>query len=111
MGRIGNLKSSTDPAVILLPEFLAAVQKMWKTEDNLILFAPSATGITFAEEHNQKLLDAVTPQWQKQLLATPSPLSEQLLLRTPAKITFANFKPTTKPTTTPATKPVPYIAH
>ena len=41
VGNTGNLKSGVDPAVILLPEFLTAVQKAWKTQDNLVFFAPA----------------------------------------------------------------------
>ena len=110
VGRIGNLKSTVDPAVIVVPEFLAAVRKNWKMEDNLVLFAPGTTGITFVEEHNQKLLDLQVPLWKKQLVTTTNPLCDELLLRTPEKLGFANYSPTTVPATAPTTKRV-YIAH
>lgn len=108
-GRSGNLKSGVDAAVILLPEFLTAVQKTWKTKENLVIFAPSPTGVIFVEEHNQKLLDLLVPQWKKQLATTPNPLSEQFLLRDPENLAPFAFSPTTKPASAPATKPKPYI--
>jgi hypothetical protein len=110
-GKSGSLKSSVDPAVILLPEFLAAVQKPWSSTDNLVLFAPSPTGITFVEEHNQKLLDLLVPQWMKILVSTPSPLASQLLLRDSQKISLFAYTPTTQPAPKPATKPTTYIVH
>jgi hypothetical protein len=110
-GKSGSLKSSVDPAVILLPEFLTAVQKSWNGTDNLVLFAPSPTGITFVEEHNQKLLDLLVPQWMKILVSTPSPLSSQLLLRDAQRISLFAYTPTTQPSLKPATRPTTYIVH
>lgn len=110
-GNSGSLKPGVDPAVILLPEFLTAVQKVWKTEDNLVLFAPSSSGIVFVEQHNQRLLDTLAPQWKKQLIAMPSPLSDQLLLRDVEKLSLFAYTPATKPATVPATKPAPYFVH
>lgn len=110
-GNSGSLKPSTDPAVILLPEFLSAVQKAWKSQENLVLFVPSSTGIVFVEQHNQRLLDTLAPQWKKQLIASPGPLSEQFLLRDAEKISLFAYSPATKPATVPATKPKPYIVH
>ena len=109
VGNTGNLKSGVDPAVILLPEFLSAVQKAWKTRSNLVVFLPSPTGIVFVEQRNQKLLDLMVPLWKKQLMAMPNPLSDQLLLRDAEKISYSDYAPTTKPATVPATKPKPYI--
>ena len=110
-GKSGSLKSSVDPAVILLPEFLATVHKSWNSSDNLVLFAPSPTGITFVEEHNQKLLDLLVPQWMKILVSTPSPLSSQLLLRDAQKISLFAYTPTTQPAPKPTTRPTTYIVH
>jgi hypothetical protein len=111
-GKSGSLKSGVDPAVIVLPEFLAAVRKAWKTQDNLVLFVPSATGISFVEEHNQKLLDTLVPQWKKILVSTPNALCDQLLLRDEEKLSLFAYQPATKPATKPAaTKPEPYIVH
>jgi hypothetical protein len=110
-GKSGSIKSSVDPAIILLPDFVTAVQKSWNTTDNLVLFAPSPTGITFVEEHNQKLLDLLVPQWMKILVSTPSPLSSQLLLRDAQKISLFAYTPTTQPTPKPATRPTTYIVH
>jgi hypothetical protein len=110
-GKSGSLKSSVDPAVILLPEFLAAVQKAWNSGDNLVLFAPSPTGITFVEEHNQKLLDLLVPQWMKILVSTPSPLCSQLLQRDSQKLSLFAYTPTTQPASKPATRPTTYIVH
>jgi hypothetical protein len=111
VGQIGSIKTDVDPAIILLPEFLSAVRENWKTSDNLVLFVPAPAGILFVEEHNQKLLDIVVPQWRKQLVAGTNPLSEQLLLRTPGKISYAEYTPTSKPATMPTTKPAPYFVH
>jgi hypothetical protein len=111
VGRVGSLKSDVDPAIILLPEFLTALRESWEMSDNLIVFVPSPTGILFVEEHNQKLLDIVVPQWRKQLVASANPLCEQLLLRTPEKLSYAQYSPTSKPSTLPATKPAPYFVH
>jgi hypothetical protein len=110
-GRTGSLKSDADPAIILVPEFLGAVQKAWQTKDDLVLFCPAPAGIVFVERHNQKLLDLLSPQWKTQLAGNPNPLCEQLLMRDADKIGYADYAPTTKPSTAPATKPVPYIAH
>jgi hypothetical protein len=111
-GKSGSLKSGVDPAVILSPEFLKAVQGAWKSTDNLVLFAPSGTGITFVEEHNAGLLELLVPQWKKILVSTPNPLSDQLLLRDGEKLSVYAYTPATKPSTKPAaTKPAPYIVH
>ena len=110
-GRTGNLKSDVDPAVILLPEFLVVVQRVWKTADDLVLFVPATGGIMFVEQHSQKLLDLQVPMWKKQLAAASSPLCEQFLLRGSEKLVFFSYVSTTQPATVPATKPVPYIAH
>ena len=111
LGRSGSLKQGIDPAVILLPEFLEAARAIWKTRENLVMFVPTSSGIVFVEEHNQKLLDLLVPQWKKQLAANAHPLSEQLLLRDSEHLAVFSFTPTTKPSTAPATKPRPYIVH
>ncbi len=110
-GCSGSLKSGIDPAVILLPEFLTAVQKAWKMQDNLVIFAPAPGGIVMVEQHNQRLLDLLVPQWKKQLATMPSALSEQFLLRDAQGISLFAYAPTTKPATVPATKPAPYFVH
>src|SRR5207302_688562 len=54
LGRTGELKPGTDVAVILLPEFLTAVQKTWNSNDDLVLCVPGSAGISFAEKGNTK---------------------------------------------------------
>ena len=43
-GQVGTLKPGAEPAVILLPEFLAAVRQAWNTSDSLavLLATPHA---------------------------------------------------------------------
>jgi hypothetical protein len=112
-GRSGTLKANVDPAVILLPEFLAAVQREWKTSDNLVLFLPAASNVTFVEQHNVPLLDLLVPQWKRVLGANPNPLYQQLLLRDAERLSPFAHEPTTKPAATrpAATKPAPYFVH
>jgi hypothetical protein len=111
-GRSGALKGNVDPAVILLPEFLAAIQREWKTSDNLVLFLPATSSITFVEQHNVRLLDLLVPQWKRNLSSTPDALYGQLLLRDAERLSPFGHEPATKPATRPAaTKPAPYIVH
>jgi hypothetical protein len=113
MGRSGELKPGVDVAVILLPEFLTAVQKTWNSKDDLVLCVPGPAGISFAESGNTKLLDLLVPRWKRVLTSTPDAPTNQLLLRGAERITLFSYTPTTMPTTgaatKPATKPEPYI--
>ena len=110
-GMTGTLKSNVDPAVILLPEFLIAVQSQWKTQDNLVIQALSPAALTFVPEHNQALLDRLYPQWKGQLSLAKNPLCRELILRDDKALSYSSFKPTTKPTTAPTTKPRTIFVH
>jgi hypothetical protein len=113
MGRSGTIKQGVPAAVILLPEFLQAVQKAWDTNDDLVLFAPGPGAVTFVERRNDRLLTILVPQWRKILADSNNPLSSQLLIRDREKLALFVYQPpgATKPATAPATKAAPYIVH
>jgi hypothetical protein len=113
IGRSGTLSPGVPPAVIVLPEFLAAVRKAWGSSDNVVLFAPGAGAITFTERRNERLLNVLAPQWRKTLATAKEPLCDQLLLRDDKGLSLFSYEPagTSRPATKPATKEAPYIVH
>lgn len=112
MGRTGTLKPQVPAAVITLPEFLESIRRTWDTSDDLVIFAPSAGAVTFAERRNERLLNVLSKTWRSQLASSNNPLCAQLLLRTADKLVlFTEMAPavTTKPVAPPASRP--YIVH
>lgn len=124
-GRVGNLKAGTEPAFILLPEFLAAVRQAWKSEEDLVVLLASPGDVRFLESSNTRLLDMLYPQWQRALETTAQPLCRRPLLLSNQGVSEFAYNPpvqirqlaATRPTTQPATRPgmpkitpKPYIA-
>lgn len=110
LGRYGSLRADVDPAILLLPDFLAAVRKAWNTADDLVISFPSMRTINFCERKNEKLLKALIPTWQA--IKAADPMITTLLLDADAGLSLCDFKPTepAKPATVPTTKRV-YIVN
>lgn len=110
VGRTGTLR--VDAGVIVLPEFLDAVHKAWRTNDNLVLAAPSSRGVQFMESQNTRLAEIVLPQWRQLIVTSPDPLYSMMLLRTQDGLSpFIPREAKPTPATVPATKPIPYFVH
>jgi hypothetical protein len=117
MGRYGSLRTSADPAVVLLPEFLAHVRKQWNTTDDLTLFMPARTSVTFVESKNSRLLDRMIPQWTTLYTKATDPLIATPVVASDKGLTLSTYRPTTQPTpaapkqtprpNTPAPAPAP----
>ncbi|HEY7115207.1 MAG TPA: hypothetical protein VH475_01400 [Tepidisphaeraceae bacterium] len=114
MGRYGTLRTGVDPAVILLPEFLSAVRKDWKSTDDLVLFLPSRHSVNFLERKNERLLNQMIPQWTTLYTRLADPLIGTMVLDGEHGLALFSYTPPTapgaKPATRPATKRV-YIVH
>ena|SRR5687768_1675328 len=109
MGRYGSLRGSSDAAVVLLPEFLAAVRKQWNTTDDLILFMPSRSSVTFTESKNTRLLDRMVPEWSKLFANVSEPLIPTMVVAGDNGLSLSNYRPATKPSTAPSTRPAPGV--
>ena len=116
IGKAGGIAPGVNPAVILLPEFLALVQKAWQTQDNLVILASSARDVRFVEQHNEKLLTVLYPGWQSRAKSLRDPLSTLPILIDDKGFTVFDYnapasKPATNPTTPPVTTKPAYIVH
>ena len=112
-GRYGSLRTGTDAAVILLPEFLASVRKVWKTGDDLVLFVPSRNSVNMIERKNERLLNMMIPQWSSRIGKLTDPLIGQMILDGDGGLSLLSYSPpsaATKPATVPATNRA-YIVH
>ncbi len=115
LGRYGTLRSGMDAGFVLLPEFLTGVRRAWNMEDDLVIFLPSRTSVTFIERKNEKLLDKMIPEWSKLYGKVSEPLLGTMVLSGEKGLTLLSYKPggtaATKPATGPATKPRVYIVN
>jgi hypothetical protein len=110
LGRYGSLRSDVDPTIILLPEFLAAVRKEWKTDSDLVISFPSRTTVNFLERKNEKLLNRMIPEWTKMYGTVTEPMVSTMILVGDGGLSLLNYAaPSTKPATAPATKPRVHI--
>jgi hypothetical protein len=110
LGRYGSLHDDTDPAVILLPDFVAAVRKEWKSTDDLVLFMPSRHSINFIERKNERLLNRMIPEWAQLYAKVPDPMLSTMILAGDNGLSLFNYAPaSTRPASAPATKPRVYI--
>jgi hypothetical protein len=112
LGHYGTLSSGVDPAVLLLPEFLAAVRKEWKTQSDLVVSFPSRITVNFLERNNEKLLNRMIPEWSSFYAKVSEPMVGLPLLLGDKGLSVLNYTPpSTRPATAPATKPRVYIVH
>lgn len=116
MGRYAALRDNVDPAIVLLPEFLEMVRKEWKSSDDLVMFLPSRSSVTFIERKNTRLLDRMIPQWSKLYAKVSEPLISQMVLSGDGGLTLFSYAPpvAADPTTRPkgpTTKMAPYVVH
>ncbi len=110
LGRYGSLRSDVDPTIILLPEFLAAVRKEWKTDSDLVISFPSRTTVNFLERKNEKLLNRMIPEWTKMYGTVTEPMVSTMILVGDGGLSLLNYAaPSTRPATAPATKPRVHI--
>jgi hypothetical protein len=130
LGRVGALKASVNPNVLLCADFLKRVRSEWGTNGDLAILMASPTDVRFVESSDKKLLDALYPQWEREVDFLEDPLARRPLLLSdsglglmaydpPVRIRRATSLPTTNPmqkyqdptTTRPALpKTTPYIA-
>lgn len=111
LGRYGSLKSDVDPTMILLPDFLAAVRREWKTDSDLVVSFPSRTTLNFLERKDEKLLNRMIPEWTSLFAKVPQPMVSTMILLSDSGPSLLNYAPpSTKPATSaPATKPRVHI--
>jgi hypothetical protein len=106
LGRYGSLRSDVDPTIILLPEFLAAVRKEWKTESDLVVSFPSRTTVNFLERKNERLLNRMIPEWSKLFAKVTEPMVSTMILLGDAGPSLLSYAPpSTQPASAPVTKP------
>jgi hypothetical protein len=105
LGPCGHLKPGVNPAVVLLPHFANDMRAAWKTDDNLVVFLPSAGGVMFVERKKEKLLDKLIPQWRQILAGAADPLCENFLVIGGEKPELLTYAPTTQVFVAPASKP------
>jgi hypothetical protein len=106
MGRYGSLRSDVDPTILLLPDFVAAVRKEWKTDGDLVISFPSRTTVNFLERKNEKLLNRMIPEWTRLATVAPQPMLSTMLLAGDKGLSLLNYAPpSTRPVTKPATQP------
>jgi hypothetical protein len=112
-GRYGSLRTGVDAAVVLLPEFLAAVRKEWKTTDDIVAFIPSRNSVNLLERKNERLLNMMIPQWQSRFAKLTDPLIGQSILIGDSGLSLLSYAPPTAATKPAATKPTTrvYIVH
>lgn len=103
MGRYGSLRSNVDSTFVLLPDFVAAVRKAWKTDSDLVISFPSRTTMNFLERKNERLLNQMIPEWNKLMAAAPEPMVSTMILAGDKGLSLLNYAP---PSTKAATKPV-----
>jgi hypothetical protein len=110
LGRYGSLRPGVEASVVLLPEFLSAVRKEWKSADDVVVFMPSRTSISFTERGNRKLLDWMIPEWGKMYAKVEEPLITQRVLVGEGGVVLFSYAPATGPATKAGTtKPTGYI--
>jgi len=112
LGRYGSLRSGVDPAILLLPDFVAAVRKEWKTDDDLVVFLPSRNSINVIERKNERLLNRMIPEWTSIYAKSTDPMISSMILASDKGLSLLSYSASSnKPATAPATKPAPYIVH
>jgi hypothetical protein len=107
-GKIGTLKASTDPAIVLSPNFLPAARRALGTSDDLALLLATAEDVRFMPASDKRLLDSIYPNWKSIITNNRKALAKQPLLLTDAGISGLNYaapvmliRPTSMPTTNP----------
>jgi hypothetical protein len=79
-----------EPAVVLLPEFLAHVRQAWGTQENLALLLAAQDQVRFTEAGNKRLLDLLWPQWRN---ALDRGLVTRLVMLADSGITALDYTP------------------
>ncbi|HEV8607698.1 MAG TPA: hypothetical protein VGQ99_20350, partial [Tepidisphaeraceae bacterium] len=80
LGRILTLKPTTDPAILLSPNFLPTARRALQTTDNLALLLATPNDVRFVESQNKKLLDSLYPGWKHIITNNRKALARQPLL-------------------------------
>ena len=116
LGRVGALKPGTNPAVVLSPEFLAAVRKQWQISGDLALLIATPSHIQFVEAENTRLLDTIYPGFRAAIASADNALSQApvrlgnegvipLQYQPPAMLSPAKTQPSRSPLTRPTSRP------
>jgi hypothetical protein len=112
---VGSIARGTNPAIIVMPEFLPLVRRLWKTDDDLVMVIASRSDIRFVCKNDRKTQQMLASSWQK-AMSDPASFSRSLLELSSKG--FAIYvppatQPVTKPASLPATKPATriYIVH
>jgi len=110
-GRIGTLKATTDPAILLSPNFLPAARRALDTTDNLALLLASSQDVRFLPANDKRLLDSLYPNWKNMITNNRKALAKQPLLLSEQGITALAYaapvmliRPSSMPTTNPMQK-------
>ncbi|HEV8379672.1 MAG TPA: hypothetical protein VGP99_12540, partial [Tepidisphaeraceae bacterium] len=109
LGRIGTLKASTDPAILLSPNFLAVAQRALNTNDNLALLLATSEDVRFLPASDKRLLDSIYPNWKSIITNNRKALAKQPLLLSDAGISGLNYAPPVmliRPSSMPTTNPM-----
>jgi hypothetical protein len=108
LGKVGTLKASTDPAILLSPRFLAAARRALDTTDDLALLMATPEDIRFLPASDKRLLDSIYPSWRQVITNNRKALAKQPLMLSDAGISGLNYsapvmliRPTSMPTTNP----------
>jgi len=113
IGKVGALKSSTDPAIILSPNYLPAARRALGTSENLALLLATPQDVRFLPASEKRLLDSIYPNWKRIITNNRKALAKQPLLLSEQGITALAYNPPVtlvRPTSMPATNPMaPYL--
>jgi hypothetical protein len=109
LGKVGTLKGTADPAIVLSPNFLSAARKALDTSDNLALLLATPEDIRFLAASDKKLLDGIYPSFRQIVNNNRKALAKQPLLLSDGGIAGLNYAPPVmlvRPTSMPTTSPM-----
>jgi hypothetical protein len=109
LGKIGTLRSKTDPAILLSPNFLAVARRELGTSDSLALLLATDDDVRFLPASDKRLLDSIYPNWKHMITNNRKALAKQPLLLSEAGISGLNYAPPVmliRPTSMPTTNPM-----
>lgn len=109
LGRVGTLKSTTDPAILLSAKFLPVARRALDTTDNLALLIATGEDVRFLAAGDKRLLDSIYPNWKSIITNNRRALAKQPLLLSEGGISALNYNPPVmliRPTSMPTTNPM-----
>jgi hypothetical protein len=109
LGKVGTLKSTTDPAIVLSPNFLGTARRALDTSDDLALLAATSEDVRFLPAGDKRLLDGIYPSFRHIITNNRKALAKQPLLLRDGGIAGMNYAPPVmliRPTSMPTTNPM-----